>query len=271
MILPPFQGPRLKVKRARKHIAEFAESVTAFGERVKLGMFPVGETETMIDYVVQFSEEPPEELPMLIGDAIHNLRAALDIMVCDIARLRGKSSDKLKFPFAADAEMLERILKKDFPRLGPDVVEAIRSQHPYIGGNLALRGLHDLDIDDKHETVLPYYLVAEGRVNLPQAFHDLMRQTVGFGLEDFTTPIHAGGRCVVPKGTNPWSIVRPLSKPRPEFPRGLPFEEAPIVEVLEGLAQVVDEVVESFAAKFGGGDLNPTIAPVADDQSVDGG
>lgn len=270
MIWPPFDGPRLKVRRARKHIHDLSDTVAEYGARVKLSAVPFDVQETHISYVIQFSEAPPETVPMIIGDAIHNLRSALDIMICDIARLRNKSSDKLKFPFAADEEKLESYLKKDFPRLGEDVLDAIRALKPYKFGNLALRGLHELDIDDKHEVVLPYYLVASGRFAAPiSADMTKMMKDHGLDIANAMAPICEGGIAIMRKGVNPWKYLRPVGTPQPYFPRGLPFGESPVLKVLNDLAEIVEQTVESFAAKFGDGHLVAQGAPLPDNKAVD--
>ena len=265
MILPPFEGPRLKIRRAQKHITDLEQCVTEFGASVKLTMVPVKEEGELICYLMRFNERPPEDIPALVGDALHNLRSALDILICDIARLRGKSVDKLKFPFAANVEALEKILSKDFPRLGEDVVDGIRAQQPFIGGNLALRGLHDLDIDDKHETVLPCYLVARGRFAAERMVPaGVLDWVAGMGL-DFRMAqmaIHEGNVMWSKAGANPWLMIQPLDgPPQPTFPDGLPFAGIPILEVLEGLTEVVGQVVECFAAEFGGGNDDTTRGP----------
>ena len=47
------------------------------------------------------------------------------------------------------------IEKRHINRAAPEVVQIIRSLKPYKGGNEALRAIHDLDIFDKHKTIIP--------------------------------------------------------------------------------------------------------------------
>jgi hypothetical protein len=60
------------------------------------------------------------------------------------------------FPFAADAdELRDQIKRKNLNRAAPDVARLVASLKPYRGGNRALRAVHDLDIQDKHQAVIP--------------------------------------------------------------------------------------------------------------------
>ena len=46
------------------------------------------------------------------------------------------------------------IKEKNFHRAGPDAVALLKKFEPYRGGNNLLRGLHDLDIEDKHKALI---------------------------------------------------------------------------------------------------------------------
>ena len=252
MSLAPFDGPRLKIKRAEKHIAELKELVNEFAATVEYIMQPIAQTHTHTTYVFRFAKPPPCEVPVVIGDAVHNLRAALDIMICDIARLREKSSDQLKFPFAPHAEGLEDIFKKGLKRLGPDIVEAVRALKPYKGGNLALRALHDLDIDDKHEAIIPCYLVA--RAGMHPALTEALQNATGIDFSEAASPMREGRTTsMVINGGNPWEVAQPKLDvpPAPMFDEISPFGGEPVIEVLDRLTKMVREIVESFATKFG--------------------
>ena len=109
----PFCGPRLKVERAKAHIADLEKLLNDYSNRVKYGFVEVKDdyNDQFICLQLRFSERPPAEIPLLIGHAIHNLRGALDLLVCDVARLRGKSTNKIMFPFTESAEKLDEKLK----------------------------------------------------------------------------------------------------------------------------------------------------------------
>ena len=68
----------------------------------------------------------------MIGDIIHNLRAALDVMACDLVRLNRKSATGVHFPFARSAsDLAKQIKEKHIDRAGPQVVDEIKKLQPY--------------------------------------------------------------------------------------------------------------------------------------------
>jgi hypothetical protein len=80
MALSPFAGPRSKVARATRHILETEAILEAFGQS-DLATFVV-DTETKPGATllgVEIAGGPPIDIPLAIGDAIHNLRASLTL------------------------------------------------------------------------------------------------------------------------------------------------------------------------------------------------
>jgi hypothetical protein len=106
MLLPPFVAPRLKLQRARRHIDELDREATAFLGRKPFRLViehPPGWTgEPMHAWTVRLRENVPLEWSAIIGNAIHDLRSALDLLACDLVRITGKSTKGVYFPFAAD-------------------------------------------------------------------------------------------------------------------------------------------------------------------------
>lgn len=91
----------------------------------------------------------------IVGDCIHNLRAALDLMSCELARINDKSDKDVYFPLGDDGDTYEKRIKdKNFHRTGSDCVDLLRTFQPYKGGNDDLRAIHDLDIEDKHRALI---------------------------------------------------------------------------------------------------------------------
>lgn len=92
----------------------------------------------------------------ILGDAVHNIRAALDLAACEMCRRKGKSDKDVYFPFAASADLFEeQISRSKIERAGPEAGTLLRKIAPYRGGNDDLRAIHDLDIMDKHRILLP--------------------------------------------------------------------------------------------------------------------
>jgi hypothetical protein len=159
-MLAPFQASRLKIARARQHTEELRTAVAAF---LDTKPYQVA-VETPSEYrdlackalVVRVRKPVPPELSAIIGDVIHNLRTALDLLANDLVRLAGKNPKEVYFPFArSEDELSEQIKRRNFDRAGPDAVALLKQLCPYKGGNVALRTIHDLDIQDKHQALVP--------------------------------------------------------------------------------------------------------------------
>jgi hypothetical protein len=56
-------------------------------------------------------------------------------------------------------------------RAAPELVDLIRSLKPFTGGNISLRTVHDLDIQDKHTGIIPAVGYVRGpRIGIGAAF-----------------------------------------------------------------------------------------------------
>ncbi|MGV8840682.1 MAG: hypothetical protein ACWA6X_10305 [Bauldia sp.] len=191
-------------------------------------------------------------VPLIVGDVVHNLRAALDILICDIARHRGKGLSDLKFPFA-DTESAWETSVLGLMRLGPDVVAAVREMGAYRNGpSSGLRALHDFDILDKHRLIVPVYSAVWAEATLPVGLADdlISRREDGFvrlSSEDTLLIRHSLERTHLP---------RPKTEPVAYFshglPQGSPFAGHPVLEVLNNAANNVEAYVEAFSGQFGG-------------------
>lgn len=145
-----FEASYLKVERARHHIAELTSLLTKHEtENPATATFENNHLRVV-------SHAPPKIFGAIVGDAIHNLRAALDLMAVDLVREIGGNTKSVYFPFCESANDLSDAIKsKNFHRAGTDAANLLITFRPFKGGNLALRALHDLDIQDKHHTLVP--------------------------------------------------------------------------------------------------------------------
>lgn len=152
------RGSWLKVQRARKHIDELRGAVEAFVQRdiCRLVVTDDEATGNQI-YTMHLTEEIPEEFALILGDAVHNLRSALDLAACSLVSAKGKSAKQVRFPFSKEADGFQEALDKSLiRRAGKAVTSFIEGMQPYYGGYCErLRCLHDLDIIDKHKLIVP--------------------------------------------------------------------------------------------------------------------
>lgn len=118
---------------------------------------PHPENETLWAWAVRIKEAVPPTWAPIIGDVIHNLRASLDLMACDVVRIADPTAplDNVYFPFAKRAEELDAMIERRMAGAPKEAHDLVRQMKPYPGGNDVLRGVHELDIIDKHQALLP--------------------------------------------------------------------------------------------------------------------
>lgn len=213
---PRFAASHTKLVRARKFIDELRAELAAYkaNDPACAKFVPsTGEVEVTLKSIT--------DVPgAIVGDAIHNMRSALDLMVSEMARLKKRSDRDVYFPFSDSADTLDAaIQRKCFRKCGEDAIELLKSLRPYRGGNEALRLIHDLDIRDKHTALI----LTTSHVELEIDFS-----------YDIADP--ASGTF----NAHPALIYY-------RFPKDSPLADANVIETLEEFVQLVERVLEAFA------------------------
>jgi len=224
-----FRASRLKIERAKAHIHEIEEYIAAH-----LDKHPPVFTRELVNPDDEWSGTNSsltakgfsDEIGPMVGDVVHNLRASLDLMAVDLVKAAGKNHNGVYFPFCENPADLDQMIKKrNFHRAGPDAEALLKQFAPYTGGNDALRGLHDLDIQDKHHTIIPVLSM----ISSPT----------------YTVNIHEDGRRVRLLMPDPFDPKDLLTATLPE---GGAFGHEPLVPTLKNLVQLTEGILESFAA-----------------------
>jgi hypothetical protein len=146
---------RLKIERAQKHSSDLIQIIDSIPQNYTISVKPIpGEIGTAICYELPQFESIRNSIALIAGDAIHNVRTALDYVWCDAIGTPSKFS---KFPVHPNLDQLEASLKGTGlhtanARLFRLMIDEIR---PFTDGGNALYLLHQLDIKDKHRLLLP--------------------------------------------------------------------------------------------------------------------
>lgn len=151
-------GPAaLKVERANHHINDLNAQINAFIARKPFG-FVRKENHTQGKALVRTDQyEPiPTAVSLIAGDAIHNLRAALDMVMYGILHQVAKDPTRIAFPIAwRGPEALEGAINKGQANLcRKEVIDEIKALEPYPRGRYLLHELHELDVIDKHRLII---------------------------------------------------------------------------------------------------------------------
>lgn len=149
------KAPRLKLDRGISHYREFVRLASNF-----LAMKPYDiqlvEDETHLHLVGMVNALIPDELGLILGDALHNLRASLDILINEVISIEtGRVQRDASFPIFDSEENFEIYHKRQLPGATKNIINAVKSVQPFVTNNNWLRQLHDLDIYDKHKSTSP--------------------------------------------------------------------------------------------------------------------
>jgi hypothetical protein len=160
---PLFENAKLKIERANKHIVDLNKRLIGFldSDFYRLVIEEDPQTGGSLAYY-EVIEPVPTDIPLILGDAIHNARSALDVMAYEIAcmaKIPLKDRKWIRFPFAESREKLKTALNGGhIQRAGAHIIDTIVNVvQPYKGGDDALYALLDFDIMDKHELLIPAF------------------------------------------------------------------------------------------------------------------
>jgi hypothetical protein len=239
----PFEAPRLKIKQAQQHISDLDAGFTAF---VKTDFYHLGIEEDVNsgDSLLKFEVVNPLscDVPCVIGDAVHNLRSALDLLVNGIVREKLGTWERIYFPIRDSREELVTALKSGKIRqastaLCDVIVDVVK---PYKGGKDAILALHELDKADKHRLLLPIIQIT---------------RLQGIDAEDNNHNVFTNLTVTV-VGNKPFFAIRTSSKlhiknyGKPAFQvvfdKGLPMEGQPIAPTLHQFAEVVSGIIDTI-------------------------
>ena len=162
-----FSAARLKIDRAEKHISDLDGAI----QRLQEGYTCVIEQEpelrgNMIKYEIVDQLNRSIEIALIAGDAIHNLKAALDFSwVGALSRIGLQSNKYTKFPVAETIDELKSMLgSRKIASVSPALYALVLDEiQPYTAGRFFVHDLHRLDIADKHKLIIP--IVSYGGVS----------------------------------------------------------------------------------------------------------
>jgi hypothetical protein len=237
---------RAKIERAKKHIRDLEAFVHAPGgndlHEIKAELDPQSG-----DKVHRVYTRPvPVDVGLLIGDAIHNLRSALDHLVWQLVLAAGNEPDRnTAFPIQESAPADETKPSGKVKGVEPAAVRLIDSLKPYQGGSDDLWAIHHLDIIDKHRLLLVAATamsgIFPGRI-VPHWIADATRWSPGLRY-----PVLEDGAIIhrVPAGAPDHDVDFKLTV---EIAFGEPevVEGKPVLPFLHQMAQLVDCIVNQF-------------------------
>jgi|SRR5215510_7255930 len=154
------QSAKTKLQRAKRHLAEFEKERDTWTGRWT-GRKPyavVGDRISPTKITLKFSVKDaiPDQLSTILGDAVHNLRSALDHLAWALVEVNGNSPNRAtQFPINDNLASFKAAVPRCLAGASDKAISAIKDLKPYKGGNHVLWTVHDLDIIDKHRLIVP--------------------------------------------------------------------------------------------------------------------
>ncbi len=157
------QPSRLKIERAKKHVNDLNLLTNNFLSTAPFELWSRFKKKPYQRQVFVKQKEPiPDEISLILGDAVHNLKSALDILAFGMAGDKAPEPKRVLFPFSEKPDGLQgSIGNRQIALAGEKVVAAIKELQPYAGGDKYLYGIQTLDTRDKHHFIITTGQVAE--------------------------------------------------------------------------------------------------------------
>ena len=247
-----------KVGRADEHIAQLKQLCEHYFSQLEHTSTVFVDEKGVNGLRVSFPEtQMIVGIPLCIGDAVHNLRAALDHTFNEILlRLVPdyKDTDRTSFPFDVTETNLRNkvsnlVSKEGLPRDVADIItEKIKpwkEGHAPFSASYALWALSKLDNMDKHKFLTPVVVVSKVS-GLTGYFENSSGERTG-DFEDNTVILSEGRgiffigsvdkNVLTNAGTAEFNIV---------FPSDQHFDGQPVIPILENLVHLVQRVRRTF-------------------------
>lgn len=253
------KSANLKIQRAAKHIDELSELL-----REQRPFTYVLETNTETNGRTTYAKKNVavvEEAMVVVGDALYNLRSALDHAYWEIvsphaAGDRGECA--VQFPFSKTAARLQEAVKNRLAhKVSPEFFALILALKPHgePGGNDLLYLLHDENGVDKHRTLIPvgdYTRLSSDSIRLQVP--DFPRGLVNFGFgqsaRDLWWPLSPAVRASLGDEAS----LAPIFEQELDvlvnitFTSRSPGNPRPLVPTLHQLTNVTRDVINRIAA-----------------------
>jgi hypothetical protein len=249
-----FKGSRLKIKRAEKHIQDLHTLLDTFPsspdfhsvfiDRVN----PQWGLNDLVITIHKSGEDFIDEVALIVGDTVHNLRSSLDVLYYEIVEIHNKWT---RFPIRDTREELVPILKtaleqKQITKTIHDfILDTIK---PYKTGNPLLWALHDMNIIDKHQLLISAFQI--------MGFSGIsLKNDEGVTLEH--PGIFTDASCNIRLdsdiyGWNPTLNDKGCAEIGIGFQLGTLFEGQAVLPALHTVAKEVTRTVEAFEILVGG-------------------
>jgi hypothetical protein len=241
-------GPNLKVKRAHRHIDELQRMTDPLDHslykitvsKVRRSVLHLDATDYQLTY--RPKEPIPETLALIVGDAVHNLRAALDHLAAGILRRwHPKPPDRPFFPMHPERKRLVTdrhltAIEEALPGAAELILKEIR---PENGRDERLWSFNSLDNLDKHNLIIPAVsVISVNHINARIGTNVMENCGIGGDAARPINMIRSVAPIAIQNNFQTTVAVR--------FGQGSALENEPVIPTLMQIAQIVGEALGAF-------------------------
>jgi hypothetical protein len=204
----PFRGIAEKLNRSQENIENLEAEIARFFKESKYPVLSNDKGEIISEAVLYHSKLPvPVRFSVLSGEIVHHLRSCLDHIVWHFSdsEYRRKNLRWIEFPILktppSSADMLGRFERKIKGITNVRVLDFIKRVQPHAGldhRRALLLAIHDLDIVDKHRTLVIVSSTAAMEYpleTLRENWTDLSQSALGKSA-DFVAKLNIQGKLV---------------------------------------------------------------------------
>lgn len=156
MVREAFTDSRSRIQWAKESLADFERCARIYFRRTPYELIVEPDSHGIHErHKLRFGKPLPLALTKYAVHAVEDLRSALDLAACEIARLNGGISiEEVHFPFSkSSADFKSRINSacRGFPQ---EIKQLFASYEPYAGGSDLLFAIKDLGNASKHKIIV---------------------------------------------------------------------------------------------------------------------
>lgn len=254
-------GTRLKLERAKDHLRDFEAATQRFFQTNPYEIVVQDNTHAdQRQHVVVRADPLPASLSLILGDAIHNLRSALDHLIWQLVIANGgKPNRNTGFPIWDTKAKYKAGRPGNAQGISQSALKVLYGLKPYKGGNSPLWTLHQLDITDKHRLLLAVFaahrnVIIDFGASMRRAFADQPGQEWIQNIPDMPIALNPAERQLVGPGVVLFGApLGDQSHDDVEFTIEVALDEPGVVQrepplpLLQQLCSVVEATIGLFA------------------------
>jgi hypothetical protein len=258
----PLTGVRVKIDRAKKHLADLDAAIKAFESRQPYTFIMEVDPNSGCEvYRFRECEGIPVEWGAIVGDCVHNARSSLDLLANALVRENGGTpTNHTAFPIGSDATDFRRRAIKKLNGASAAAIKLVEGLQPYPTGYNPLYRLHRIDIADKHLLLIPvavahrdfevkHFLAGPGVTWSPPGFwHSSQVVDRKFPLKDGDI-LRSYERVVAPDIEDKTKFHFGFEI---AFGEGQIFDGDPVVPTLTQLVDLAEGIIDIFAKQIFG-------------------